>query len=327
MYQHHTVLTVTLNPAIDQTVVIPNFVAGQVNRVTSSTFQPGGKGVNVAAVLADAGLQVGVTGFLGEENDAPFCALFTDKAISDAFIRIGGQTRISIKITDPVQAQTTDINFAGQPPAPADVDRLLNALDALDSPWVVLAGSIPPGLPATIYRDIVAQVQAQGRKVALDTSGEALRHAVAAQPAILKPNIHELAELVGDELVQPTDVVHAAHDLLGGSTELVVVSMGGDGALFVCREQAVLARPPRVTVQSTVGAGDAMVAGLVAAAVAELDLAEQARLATAYSLDVITHHGTGLSTLESVAYYRRQVSVEPVTRTCAVLVPDWASVR
>src|SRR4051794_15138192 len=119
------VVTVTLNPAIDRTVTIPNFAAGKVNRVEQMQQNPGGKGVNVASILADYGHAVAVTGFLGGENCASFEELFARKRIADQFVRIAGQTRVGIKISDSVQQQTTDINFPGQAPTPADLDTLV----------------------------------------------------------------------------------------------------------------------------------------------------------------------------------------------------------
>ncbi|NOK59025.1 MAG: 1-phosphofructokinase [Chloroflexi bacterium AL-W] len=127
------VVTVTLNPAIDQTVVIPHFAVGQVNRVEHTMVQPGGKGVNVATFLADYGHQVGVTGFLGRANDGTFENLFHEKRIRDQFVRIAGQTRTGIKITDPAQHQTTDINFPGQLPTALDVEKLFAQLMVFES--------------------------------------------------------------------------------------------------------------------------------------------------------------------------------------------------
>ncbi len=137
------IVTVTLNPAIDQTVTIPNFAVGTVNRVEQMQQNPGGKGVNVAAVLADAGHSVAVSGFLGRENDASFTALFEQKRIADRFVCIAGQTRVGIKIVDPSQRQTTDINFPGQAPTPAELATLFQTLLGLDGAWFVLAGSLP----------------------------------------------------------------------------------------------------------------------------------------------------------------------------------------
>lgn len=304
------VVTVTLNPAIDRTVTIANFAAGKVNRVEQMQEHPGGKGVNVASILADYGHSVAVTGFLGRENSGPFEQLFAQKRIADAFVRIAGQTRVGIKISDPALQQTTDINFPGQAPSPADLESLLERLAGLDAAWFVLAGSLPPGVPPTIYRDIAAMLKERGRSVALDTSGEALRHALEAAPQIIKPNVHELEEILGAALPSPAAIAQAVRPYLERGTRLAVVSMGAEGACFITAEGAVVARPPRVAVQSTVGAGDAMVAGIVAGQLRGLALADCARLATAFSLDAITHIGSGIGSLAGIDDLMRQVSIE-----------------
>lgn len=305
----YDVLTVTLNPAIDRTVTIANFAAGEVNRVEQMVQHPGGKGVNVAVTLADAGHRLAATGYLGRENSASFEDLFARKGIGDHFVRIPGQTRVGIKIIDPVLGQTTDINFPGQAPRPEDAENLKARLAAVSAPWVVLAGSLPPGVDYGVYGELVASLRAQGRRVALDTSGEPLRHALAAGPQIIKPNIHELETLVGAPLPDTEAVVAAATRLLGRGISLVVVSMGRDGALFITADELVRARPPAVTVQSTVGAGDAMVAGIVAGQLRGLGLAETARLATAFSVDAISRIGAGLSSPAAIEAIMAQVEV------------------
>lgn len=285
------VVTVTPNPAIDLTVTIPNFTAGSVNRVEQQHSKPGGKGVNVASALADYGHAVAVTGFLGRSNSASFEALFSGKGINDCFIRITGETRVGIKIYDPSQQQTTDINFPGQTPAPGDFELLLEQLQRLAAesrPWFVLAGSLPPGSEPTMYRDLTLMLKAQGCRVLLDTSDEALRHALEAEPHVIKPNLHELEALVGTQLSSNQTVVEAARSLLSGGIELAVVSMGAEGALFINTRRAILARPPSVKVRSTVGAGDAMVAGILSGQLGGLPLPQTARLATAFSLDALT---------------------------------------
>lgn len=280
-------LTITLNPAIDRTITIPNFQAGKVNRVQSEYSNAGGKGVNVASSLADAGHKVAVTGFLGRENAAIFERLFARKRISDHFMRLEGETRVGIKITDPVLKETTDINFAGAEPLPSDLSSLRAEIDRIDAEWYVLAGSLPPGVDTTIYKDVTKSLKARGRKVALDTSGETLNLAIEALPAFIKPNIHELETLVGRALSSREAVAAAAGELVARGIETVVVSMGGEGACFVDAEGLVFATPPAIEVRSTVGAGDAMVAGVLSSKLRGLALAETARLSTAFSVRAI----------------------------------------
>jgi 1-phosphofructokinase len=305
------IVTVTPNPAIDQTLAIAHFAAGKVNRVASSRMDAGGKGVNVATLLGDLGLQVSVTGFLGADNTAIFEAHFAAHQLEDRFVRVNGATRIGIKIADTATAETTDINFPGVEVDGAALSQLEATVAALAArnEWTVLSGSLPKGLDADFYQRMIEVVHAQGGKVALDTSGAPLYAAVAARPEILKPNVAELEELVGRAL--PTmDAVHAAAStLLVDRTQLVVISMGGDGALFLTREEALVAQPPKVQVVSTVGAGDAMVAGLVSAQTQELSLEEAAAWATAFGAYAVTRCGAGLEP-ERVRALKEQVRLE-----------------
>jgi 1-phosphofructokinase family hexose kinase len=304
------VVTVSINPAIDQTLTIPNFAAGAVNRVQCAQLDAGGKGINVASFLADFGLPVTATGFLGADNDEIFARFLACKHIEDRCIRIAGKTRIGVKIIDTAQHQTTDINFPGETPSLADIEHLFDVLQELAAThdWFVLSGSIPAGVSAGIYREMIRILA--GKMIVLDTSGEGFREALVARPSLIKPNVHELQEYVGKELPTPQAVVQVARDVAARfGIASVVVSMGRAGALFIENDQALWAVPPSVEVKSTVGAGDAMVAGIVAAKAQGLALEECARLATAFSMSAITRIGSGLPSLEAVWKAAQQVTV------------------
>jgi len=303
------VVTITLNPAIDRSVTIRDFAAGRVNRAEQVISYPGGKGVNVASVLADYGHRVAVTGILGSNNSGSFETLFARKNITDHFVRTPGQTRVGIKIMDPAKQETTDINFPGPTPRPADLDELRARVASLDARWFVLAGSLPQGVDEKIYRDLVQAVKARGYQVAIDTSGEPLRHALEAAPHLIKPNIHELEAMLGRRLGDQEAVVEAAQELTTRGIGIVVVSMGRDGACLATRDGVVIARPPEVEVVSTVGAGDAMVAGLVAGQLRGLSLDDCARMATAFSLEALSRIESGLSSPEAIGKAMTTVTV------------------
>ncbi|MCB1966540.1 MAG: hypothetical protein KDI64_10995, partial [Candidatus Accumulibacter sp.] len=163
------IATVTLNPAIDQSVAIANFAAGEVNRVDWEQSDPGGKGVNVASFLADLGCRVAVTGLLGNENALAFERLFAQKGMTDAFVRIPGKTRVNVKIIDATQQRITDINFPGQAASPADVAGLRDQLAALidGHEWFVLSGSVPAGIPVGLYGEWVRMLKSAGKRVLL----------------------------------------------------------------------------------------------------------------------------------------------------------------
>lgn len=317
MGQENRVVTVTINPAIDQTISIPNFTAGEVNRVQSSQMDPGGKGINVASFLADFGQPATVTGFLGADNDAIFRRMFEQKGIQDRCVRIAGQTRIGVKVSDEILHQTTDINFPGETPSPADIVRLFDILVELAATheWFVLSGSIPRGISASIYADMVQALK--GKKVLLDTSGEGFRQALPAGPWLIKPNVDELSEYIGKRLDSPAAILAQARALMrADQIQSVVISMGKEGAIFVegdeGAERAVWAVPPIVQVKSTVGAGDAMVAGIVAGKLQGLGIDEVARLATAFSMTAISHIGSGLPSIEAVQSARERVTLREI---------------
>ena len=311
------VVTVALNPALDHTIEVAGLQPGAVNRALRMQVDVGGKAINVASCLADFGVSSAVTGQLGRDNVALFEELFQRKHIANHCHLLDGLTRINTKVVDTVSGDTTDINMPGpelDPAAAADLlEQVLQRLDLLieQAKWIVLSGSLPPGIPAEAYATITQRVQAGNAAVVLDTSGEPLKAALTAGPRIIKPNRHELAELLGEPLDTIEALVAAGRSLLDGpnAPETVAVSLGGDGALFLTRAHALHAHPVKVAVTSTVGAGDAMVAGLVAARLENRSLAETAQLATAFAAAKLTRLGPHLPPPEEVRALAQQITV------------------
>lgn len=293
------VITVTLNPAIDQTITLDHLAVGHVQRARSVLLNAGGKGVNVAGCLADWGVPVAATGFLGADNQAPFTAFLAAKGIDDHFLRVPGETRTNIKIADLSAGETTDINLPGLTATGHDWAALTKGLARMVTPGalVVLGGSLPPGLPDHAYADLCALLTAAGARVVLDTSGAPLTAALASagpKPWCIKPNRAELEDWAGRRLPDPEALLAAAADLLALGLGRVVISLGADGALFVDPGQAVQVRLPPVQAVSTVGAGDAMVAGLTAAARVNAPLNQAARLAAAFACAKLAQVGPHL---------------------------------
>lgn len=309
------IATVTLNPAIDQTAYASNFHDGEVNRVTSEQSDAGGKGVNVASFLAQYGHEVAATGLLGRGNLEPFETLFAEQAIVDRFIKLPGVTRVNVKIVDKIREMVTDINFPGMPTNEESFEAVADTVDTLIAEgveWFVLSGSLPRGIPTDSYRLLIERIQAKGRKVILDTSGVPFDRALAAGPNVIKPNIDELHEVTGSALDSNTAIISAVRSLADGAVGLAVVSMRDRGALFVTAEEAVLAVPPKARVRSTVGAGDAMVAGIAHGLMTGLPLAETARLATGFALGALGQVGPYLPSKADIAEFADLVSVTDV---------------
>ncbi|SFM47633.1 1-phosphofructokinase [Methylobacterium pseudosasicola] len=310
------IITLTLNPAIDQTVILDALVPGTVHRARAVTAHAGGKGVNVACCLADWGLSVMAAGILGADNAGPFDQVLVAKGIADGFIRIPGETRTNLKLLDRHSGDTTDINQPGLAVMGEAFAKAQAALLERVKPGtlVVLAGSLPGSLPPGTYADLTRLLKTRGAWVILDASGDALTAALAADPLpyAVKPNRHELEDWAGRPLPGIGDVREAASLLRARGIPMVAVSLGAEGALFLTEHGVVHAHPPATQVTSTVGAGDALVAGLVAALEAGLDLTGTARLALAFAAGKLTQEGASLPPRDAVEAIARTIRVEPL---------------
>ena len=311
MQEKTTIVTVTMNPAIDLACTVPGFAAGTVNRVADYRSDAAGKGVNIAGLLRKFGLPLAVTGFLGTENARIFEKRFGELGVTDEFVRVPGETRIGIKVLDPERQSTTDINFPGLQPDSAHMDRLAETVARLaaKAEIVVIAGSLPVGVAPEMVGRLIGVIKQQGAKAVVDTSGPALASAVDAVPWLIKPNDDELAELVGRPLESLDDLVAEARRMNEGGIATVAVSLGARGAVFVEGGQALLSRPPRVEVVSTVGAGDAMIGGLTAGMALGLPLEERVRRATALSAATVMQAGPALHDLDRATTLEAQIEI------------------
>lgn len=305
------IVTLTLNPAIDETVLLERLRPGHVHRASGVAFHAGGKGVNVASCLADWGLPVIATGILGRGNAGTFEALFTTKHITDAFLRVAGETRTNIKLSH--DGETTDINLPGLQITREENARIFEQTLALadENTLVVLGGSLPAGIADNIYASLTTALRERGARTLLDTSGVPLTRALqAAQlPYCIKPNRSELEFYAGCTLNSDESLIEVARQLITRGVNLVVVSLGAEGALFVTADEVLRAALPALRVTSTVGAGDAMVAGIVAALCENAGLEAMARLASAFAAAKLQQAGANLPARQNVQTLCAQVQI------------------
>mgnify|MGYP006195122267 CR=1 FL=1 len=301
------ILTLTLNPALDLTVRLARLEPGEVNRSETLLTHAAGKGVNVAQVLADLGHQVTVGGFLGEDNPQAFEALIAQRGFADAFIRVPGETRSNIKIAEQ-DGRVTDINAPGplvsEQAQQALLDQLTRSAPGHDA--VVVAGSLPRGVSPQWLQGLLEHLKRLGLKVALDTSGEALRAGLKAAPWLIKPNTEELADALGNA----TNVISQLHQQ---GVEHVVVSDGAAGVSWYSRAPTLHATPPKVTVASTVGAGDSLLAGMLHGLLSGEAPEHTLRRATAIAAMAVTQIGFGIGDAAQLARLESGVAVRPLT--------------
>lgn len=306
------IVTLTLNPAIDHSLRVDRLIPGAVHQARTLDSLAGGKGINVAACLADWGAPVTALGLVGADNPALFEALCRDKGIVDRLLRVPGTTRTNLKIVDGLT--TTDLNLPGIAMTPPSLAQVVRQVEDHAKPGALLvfSGSLPPGCPPDIYATLLAIAHQRGARVVLDTAGAPMVCALqgAVMPDVVKPNRHELELWTGRRLPSTEAVLVAARELQARGIDRVVVSLGEAGALFLEGSQALLASLPVRSALSTVGAGDAMVAGIVAAMAEDAPLEAMARLATAFATAKLDRAGAHLPGADRVRALARQVSIQ-----------------
>lgn len=296
------IYTVTLNPALDKTVEIPGMALDTVNRITEMRTDPGGKGINVSKVIAKLGGESCAVGILGGGSGKMLEKLLEGEPFATRFRFVEGQTRTNLKIIDREGHTNTDINEPGLTVTAAELDALLRELLAELRPGdiVVLAGSLPKGAPQDTYRSWTAACKKAGARVFLDADGALLAEGIKAAPHLIKPNDDELSRLAGKKLETLEELTAEGRKLLERGIERVVISLGGRGALYLRKGSTIYAEGLRVTVGSTVGAGDSVVAALAYAEAQGLSEEEAVRLSTAAGAANVMCSGTQAAEREAV---------------------------
>lgn len=308
------IVTLTPNPAVDQTLWIDRLEPGTVHRVLEAQVDPAGKGINVSRMAHRLGWPTIAFGFLAGDTGNIVEKALEAEGVQHHFVRVPGQTRINVTVVDGQGAATSFFGAGTLVPAGA-----VSALDDLLRFWLqggrvlVLAGSLPPGLPEDTYATYVRAARERGLTVILDADGAALRHGAAAGPDLIKPNVVEAERLLGRKLPDVEAVVLGARELIERGVGAVIVSMGADGAICARGSSTWRIRPPEVERRSTVGSGDAMVAGLAVALARGDGMEEGLRLGTAAGAATAMTAGTALGTAADVATVLGRVRIEVIS--------------
>ncbi|MFD5536898.1 1-phosphofructokinase family hexose kinase [Streptomyces sp. NPDC127079] len=292
------ILTVTLNTALDITYRVGALRPHTSHRVSDVTERPGGKGVNVARVLAALGHETTVTGFVGGATGAVVRERLAETAgVREALLPVAGATRRTIAVVDERTGDTTQLNEPGPQIAPAEWGAFLDHYEELlrGALAVALCGSLPPGVPVGAYATLIRTARSAGVPVLLDTSGEPLRRGVAARPDLVKPNADELAELTGSH-----DPSRATQDARRRGARAVVASLGPQGLLALTPEGRWHAVPPTREHGNPTGAGDSAVAGLLSGLVEQLPWPD--RLSRAVALSAATVRAPAAAEFDRAIY-------------------------
>lgn len=259
------IYTVTLNPAVDRELTINEFAFDTVLRASEARVDCGGKGFNVSRMLASLGASSVALGFAGGKAGQLLAEALVELDIETAFTWIDGETRTNVSIVTEQHDRYLKVNESGPTISAADQRELLAHIERLIQPgdWWVLAGSLPPGVPDSIYAEMVGLIQSGGGQTILDTSGAALIEGCGERPFLIKPNDSEASSLSGLPIASPQDAVAAAQKIQQFGPQNVVISLGKAGAIFYDGQVAWLAQSPVIEERNPIGAGDSMVGGLV----------------------------------------------------------------
>lgn len=307
------IITVTPNPVLDRTITVPALAFNDVLRATAVRLDWGGKGFNVSRALLALGAESVAMGFVGGATGDMLEAGLRGQGITTDFVRIDGETRTNVVIAEP-SGRHIKANEAGPTVPRAAQEALFAVLRARLQPGdtCVMAGSLPPGVDADFYAELVQLVHAAGALSVLDASGEALRRGVAARPNVVKPNALEAAQLTGAPVQTVADAVAACRAISAQGVSMVALSLGADGLLLSDGARIVHAQPPAIEEVINVGAGDALVAGLVWAQAEGLTLSDIARWGVACGTAAAQKPGVDFGTKAEVAAVAAQVREDEI---------------
>jgi len=321
------ILTVTLNAAIDRTVAVPSFRLGHRHRAVETTTVAGGKGVNVARALKLLGKPVIATGLVGGPTGNRILELLSSESILNDFTRIDGESRTNLAVVDPTSGEQTEINERGPDVSARELEGFIEKLLYLaqGATICVIAGSIPPGLDPSVYGDLISGLRERGVLTVLDSDGEPMRAGLRAGPAVVAPNVLEAEGAVGHEFEGPSDFAAGLESLIEmGAGEAIITRV--DGCVAIVGEQqdgAPLGKRPgeaprgtRYEVEidpleavSTVGSGDAFLAGYVAARYDGATPRECLSFGVACGAESIQHFGAGVVDRREVERLASRVDV------------------
>ncbi len=318
------IITVTLNAAIDKSLSVPSFRIGRRHRTVAQGSTAGGKGVNVARLLASLGQPVIATGFVGGATGTRIVEQLTAESVLNGFVHIGEESRTNISVLDPTTGEQTEINERGPSVNQAEVELFIEKLCYLarGAAICVIAGSLPRGVDASLYADLIAELRRLDVITIVDSEGEAMRLAVGAEPTVISPNVTEAEELVGHEFNDLQEQNMALGELRSlGAKEAIITLPDGCVASILVDQRPTDYRvwiEPREAVAS-VGAGDAFLAGYVAARYGGSSAEECLRYAVACGAESTQRLGAGLIDPKAVDQILAEVEAERIEAPASAL--------
>lgn len=297
-----SIYTLTLNPAVDRELTVPSIEYDTVLRASQWQVDCGGKGFNVSRMLKSLGTDNVALGFAGGKSGEVLQEGLESLGIGTGFVWVGEETRTNVSIVTDAHDRYIKVNEPGPTISPAELEALIEKVRQRSAPgdWWVLAGSLPPGVPASVYAELITVIQQAGAHALLDTSSEALRLGCKAKPFIVKPNDVEAEQLTGLPVASQADIANAAKAIQALGPTYVVISLGKQGVMAVTPEQVWLVASPKVEERNPIGAGDSLVGGLIWGLYQDKPIEEALRWGVACGAAAASLSGTGVASFERV---------------------------
>lgn len=304
--------TITLNPCLDKTVSIDSFTYGGMNRIVDSRIDVAGKGINVALAYRNLGGRVLCSGINYREGAGLVTDFLEEKEIAHDFVLAEGSLRINHKIYDRSKRVITELNDRGYPVEVSIVDNIKKKIVELakKSRIIVLSGSVPEGIPDSIYLDILKLLSKYNIKTVLDAEGSLLEKGILGKPYLIKPNLFELEKLIGRKLDSLSDIVTAGRTIISQGVKLVCVSLGDNGAIILDDKETFYSPGLELDVKGTAGAGDSMIGGVCRAFDKGLELADILRYGVATATGSVMREGSLVSRKEDFEFFLPKIKIK-----------------
>ncbi len=304
--------TVTVNPSIDQHIVIEKLVKDDALKALEIRRDPGGKGINVSRAVKELGGETLAFGLAGGCAGYMLKSLMSDRGVRFEAVEVLGETRMNVIVTDRSDRTQTRISAPGPRVTLNDIEQLASKITAVEPfpEWWAIGGSLPSDMPQDFYARLIQIIHDRGGRCFLDTDNEALLAGIKAKPFFIKPNEYEFSRLVGRDLPDEASLIEAAQEILGQGVKIVAITLGKKGALIVAGDQAFKATTPQVDVKSKVGAGDSFLAGCIVGLSKGLSIKEAIRLGMAAGTAAVMHEGTQLCQRGDVEKILSRIGIE-----------------
>ena len=307
-----SIATLTLNPALDVTFTVGDLMYEETNRAKSVRRDPGGKAINVSRVLKRLGGETTALAFIGGHNGHAIYDLLHEDKIKVEFVRTRNETRMNAAIMIEGSSKIIKINEKGPEVSQIELGRMeelvMNMAESFE--YLVMSGSLPPGVPDDYYSKLIASLSALKIKCILDSSRDSLKYGIESLPYMVKPNRYEVETLLGKSVKTIEEVINAAKDLHNKGIEIAVISCADEGSIAVSDEGVFRCIPPKVDVQSTIGAGDSLVAGILWKLSNGESLGKALQFGVAAGTATVLTPGTGLCNIEDIDRILKEVIIE-----------------